>query len=65
MTSIREALRPYYPDNYARVVTCQSKTRFQTATVASGYVAKSGWQLRVYKCPVCAGFHLTKRLESK
>jgi hypothetical protein len=44
--------------------TCGTKRRYGSRVEASGVNGHDGFKLSVYRCPVCCGFHLTKRLQS-
>jgi len=45
---------------------CFQKSRYPTKDVARGYANKAesarGDKLRIYFCPICSGYHLTKQV---
>ena len=45
--------------------TCVRKKPYLSYEIAEKLAKKSDISLRVYKCPYCSYFHLTKRLERK
>lgn len=44
--------------------SCLSKVRYRSESQAQAAANRRPIGLRIYQCPLCHGYHLTKRLES-
>ena len=48
-----------------RLSICLRKLRYGTAEEAQAVIARSGLELRTYRCDRCHQFHLTSRTKGK